>query len=72
MSETITEAAPQADGRALRKERIGQVVSAKMQKTLVVETTTRVPHARFGKITKQIKRFYVHDEEGKSCPPGSG
>jgi small subunit ribosomal protein S17 len=66
MSETITEAAPQTEGRALRKERVGQVVSAKMQKTLVVETTTRVPHARFGKITKQIKRFYVHDEEGKA------
>ena len=40
--------------------------STKMQKTIVVETTTRVPHARFGKITKQIKRFYAHDEEGKA------
>ena len=37
-----------------------------MNKTAVVETTTRVPHARFGKIVKQIKRFYVHDEEGKA------
>ncbi len=52
--------------RGLRKERVGQVVSTRMQKTAVVETTTRVPHARFGKIIKQIKRFYVHDEEGKA------
>ena len=38
----------------------------KMQKTAVVETTTRVPHAKFGKIVKQMKRFYAHDEEGKA------
>jgi small subunit ribosomal protein S17 len=52
--------------RGLRKERVGQVVSTKMKKTAVVETTTRVPHAKFGKIIKQIKRFYAHDEEGKA------
>jgi small subunit ribosomal protein S17 len=68
MSETQTEN-PQAAAetpRALRKERVGQVVSTKMRKTAVVETTTRVPHARFGKIVKQVKRFYVHDEESKA------
>ena len=52
--------------RGLRKERIGQVVSTKMQKTAVVETTNRVPHAKFGKIIKQVKRFYAHDEESKA------
>ena len=52
--------------RGLRKERVGQVVSTKMQKTAVVETTTRVPHAKFGKIVKQVKRFYVHDEESQA------
>jgi len=52
--------------RGLRKERVGQVVSTKMKKTAVVETTTRVPHAKFGKIVKQVKRFYAHDEEGKA------
>ena len=55
-----------AASRGLRKERVGQVVSTKMQKTAVVETTTRVPHAKFGKIVKQVKRFYAHDEEGKA------
>lgn len=52
--------------RGLRKERVGQVVSNKMAKTAVVETVTRVPHAKFGKIVKQVKRFYAHDEEGKA------
>lgn len=67
MSE-INEVAATAESpeRALRKERVGQVVSAKMQKTLIVVTTTRVPHPRFGKIVKQMKRFYVHDEDGKA------
>ena len=50
----------------IRKSRTGQVVSAKMQKTCVVETISRVPHPRFGKIIQQRKRFYVHDEESKA------
>lgn len=66
MSENNSETAQAASDRGLRKERVGQVVSTNMQKTAVVETTTRVPHARFGKIVKQVKRFYVHDEEGKA------
>lgn len=68
MSEFQTQINPSdsEEARALRKERVGQVVSTKMLKTVIVETTTRVPHARFGKIVKQIKRFYVHDEESKA------
>ncbi len=66
MSEQTTIANPEVSIRGLRKERVGQVVSTKMSKTAVVETTTRVPHAKFGKIIKQVKRFYVHDEEGKA------
>ena len=63
MSETVT--AEQVD-RNLRKSRIGQVVSTSMQKTAVIETITRVPHAKFGKIVKQVKKFYAHDEENKA------
>jgi|SRR3954462_13501992 len=65
-TETTTQAPADASDRNLRKERIGLVVSAQMAKTVVVETTTRVPHAKFGKIMKQVKRFYVHDEESKA------
>jgi len=48
--------------RGKRKERVGEVVSVKNAKTIVVETTTRVPHPRFRKIVKQVKRFHAHDE----------
>jgi small subunit ribosomal protein S17 len=64
MSETATAEAPVT--RNLRKTRVGTVVSNKMTKTVVVETETRVPHAKFGKIVRHIKKFYAHDEEGKA------
>ncbi len=57
-------AAPVAERHAVRKTRVGQVVSTKAAKTAVVETTVRVPHPKFGKIIKQSKKFYVHDEDG--------
>jgi small subunit ribosomal protein S17 len=41
---------------------LGEVVSAKSSKTLVVQTSTRVPHAKFGKIVKVNRKFHVHDE----------
>jgi small subunit ribosomal protein S17 len=68
MSDTATTPTAEAPAKkqGLRKERVGQVVSTKMQKTCVVETVTRVPHPRFGKIVKHRKRFYVHDEESKA------
>jgi small subunit ribosomal protein S17 len=62
----IQSAPATAPARNLRKSRIGEVTSTKMAKTVIVETVTRVPHARFGKIVKQVKKFYVHDEEGKA------
>jgi small subunit ribosomal protein S17 len=52
--------------RAPRKTRTGQVVSSAMDKTIIVRTVTRVPHPRFGKIVKQMKKFYAHDEENKA------
>jgi small subunit ribosomal protein S17 len=66
MSETATAETPEQTERNLRKTRVGLVVSTSMQKTAVVETVTRVPHAKFGKIIKQVKKFYAHDEEGKA------
>ncbi|MEY5015307.1 MAG: ribosomal protein [Verrucomicrobiota bacterium] len=49
-----------------KKERLGEVVSAKSAKTIVVQTSTRVPHAKFGKIVKVNRKFHVHDEGGKA------
>jgi small subunit ribosomal protein S17 len=53
-----------ADSRAKRKERVGLVVSVKNAKTIIVESTTRVPHPRFRKIVKRIQRYHAHDESG--------
>jgi small subunit ribosomal protein S17 len=59
---TQTEPAP----RAARKTRTGEVVSNSMNKTIVVRTVTRVPHPKFGKIVKQMKKFYAHDEQNQA------
>jgi small subunit ribosomal protein S17 len=57
---------PSSGMRGSRKTRTGQVISSGMNKTIVVRTVTRVPHAKFGKIVKQQKKFYAHDEENKA------
>ena len=51
--------------RHLRKTRVGQVVSNKMEKTIVVAVVRRVPHAKFGKIVKRTKKLYAHDENNQ-------
>jgi small subunit ribosomal protein S17 len=53
---------------AARKTRIGEVVSSSMNKTIIVRTVTRVPHRKFGKIVKQMKKFYAHDEQNQAKP----
>jgi small subunit ribosomal protein S17 len=46
-----------------KNEKIGEVVSTKMTKTIVVEVTRRVPHRLYKRIVTRRKRFYAHDEE---------
>ena len=60
--------AQQPAARAARKTRIGEVVSSSMNKTIIVRTVTRVPHPKFGKIVKQMKKFYAHDEQNQAKP----
>src|SRR2546428_4609650 len=59
---------PQSGTRGSRKTRTGEVISSGMSKTIVVRIVTRVPHPKFGKIVKQMKKFYAHDEENKAKP----
>lgn len=47
------------------KERIGLVVSDKMDKTVVVAVENRAPHPKYRKIVVQTKRYKVHDEDNK-------
>jgi small subunit ribosomal protein S17 len=51
-----------------RKERVGEVISNKMAKTIVVRVERRFPHARFKKIVTAYKKFYAHDEKGEAKP----
>src|SRR5271154_2833566 len=46
-----------------KNEKVGQVVSAKMQKTIVVEVTRRVSHPVYKRIISKRNKFYAHDEE---------
>ncbi len=48
--------------RNLRKERIGVVVSNKMQKTIVVAEKRKVKHPIYGKFVNKTTKFHVHDE----------
>ena len=45
-----------------RKVREGLVVSAKMDKTVIVAVVDRVQHRRYGKTLQRTKRLYAHDE----------
>jgi len=46
-----------------KNEKVGQVVSAKMTKTIVVEVTRRVPHPVYKRIINRRSKFYAHDEQ---------
>jgi small subunit ribosomal protein S17 len=47
------------------KERVGLVVSDKMQKTVVVAVENRAPHPKYGKIVVRTQRYKVHDEDNQ-------
>jgi len=51
------------------KERVGLVVSDKMDKTVVVAIENRAPHPKYGKIVVKTKRYKAHDEEN-TCHTG--
>lgn len=51
------------------KERVGVVVSDKMQKTVVVAVENRSAHQKYGKIMVRTKRYKAHDEENQ-CKEG--
>jgi small subunit ribosomal protein S17 len=51
---------------SLKNEKVGQVVSTKTAKTIVVEVSRRVPHPLYKRIVKKRKKFHAHDEEGNA------
>jgi len=49
-----------------RNEKVGQVVSTKMEKTIVVEVEMRKAHPKYRRIIKMNKKFYAHDEQNSA------
>jgi len=63
MSETVN----QPEGvRGNRKERVGEVIAAKMAKTIVVRVERRFAHGRFKKVVTAYKKLYAHDEKSEA------
>jgi small subunit ribosomal protein S17 len=56
------------DGRHRRKELVGVVTSAKMQKTIVVRVTRKIQHTLYERYVRVNKKFYAHDEQGEARP----
>lgn len=54
-----------AEERALRKTRVGIVVSDKMDKTIVVAIKDHVKHPTYGKIIKRTTKIHAHDENNE-------
>jgi small subunit ribosomal protein S17 len=63
---TATQNEVQAAAGARRNEKVGQVVSTKMQKTIVVEVEMRKAHAKYKRIVRTTKKFYAHDEQSSA------
>jgi len=54
--------------RGHKKERVGEVISSKMTKTIVVRVERRFPHPQFKKVVTQYNKFYAHDEKSEAKP----
>ena len=63
---TSTTTAAAAADRGNRKERVGEVISNKMTKTIVVRVERRFAHPRFKKVVTGYKKFYAHDEKNEA------
>jgi small subunit ribosomal protein S17 len=56
----------QAPAASRRNEKVGNVVSTKMQKTIVVEVEMRKAHPKYKRIVRSTKKFYAHDEQSSA------
>ena len=60
---TATAEKAQEPAASRRNEKVGNVVSTKMQKTIVVEVEMRKAHAKYKRIVRSTRKFYAHDAE---------
>jgi small subunit ribosomal protein S17 len=54
--------------RGARKERVGEVIAARMSKTIIVRVRRRYAHRRFKKVVTGYSKFYAHDEKSEAKP----
>jgi small subunit ribosomal protein S17 len=54
------------ESRGNRKERVGEVISNKMNKTIVVRVERRFPHPQYRKVVTEYTKFYAHDEKSEA------
>ena len=52
--------------RGQRRKAYGVVTSDKMDKTIVVESSRREPHPRYGKFVKKVTKYRAHDEQNEA------
>ncbi len=57
---------PTETAESRRAEKVGLVVSTKMQKTIVVEIEMRKAHPKYKRVLKSNKKFYAHDEQNSA------
>ena len=62
---TTAAATPEAQ-TSRRNEKVGLVVSTKMQKTIVVEIEMRKAHPKYKRVMKSNRKFYAHDEQNSA------
>lgn len=62
----MAETTQTAEKRGTRKERVGDVISNKMAKTIVVRVERRFPHPQFKKVVTAYSKFYAHDEKAEA------
>lgn len=65
-TETSTETGTETRTRTARKERVGLVVSNKMDKTISVAIQRQIKHPIYGKILKKTSRLMAHDENNEA------
>ena len=66
MADTTTTTTTLEAARAKRKERVGEVISNKMAKTIIVQVQRRYPHPKFKKVVTGYKKLYAHDEKNEA------
>jgi small subunit ribosomal protein S17 len=65
-TKTTAAATPVEAQTSRRNEKVGLVVSTKMQKTIVVEIEMRKAHPKYKRVMKSNKKFYAHDEQNSA------